>query len=58
VSQILNPIGNLPVTLSNVYAGTIKHFISLALKKLRKSINLGPVNPVNVENSPILHPET
>ena len=35
VSQIKKPIGNLPLTLSKVFAGTIKPFKNLALNTSR-----------------------
>jgi hypothetical protein len=47
VSQIKNPIGKSPLTLSKVSAGTTKKILSFARKKLRKSEKFGACRILN-----------
>ena len=51
VFQIKNPIGNLPLTLSKVSAGTIKSERSLGVKCFLNSMKAGPCRIFNFENS-------
>ena len=54
VSQILNPIGNSPFTLSKVFAGTIKIFSSFARKHFLYQEKFADCRIFKVENSAIL----
>ena len=49
VSQIKNPIGNLPFTLSKVLAGHKKPPFHLALKKFLNDLKLSPESILSLE---------
>jgi len=49
-------MGNVPLTLSNVSAGTRNPFKKVTLKDFLKSAKFGPTRDFNLENSHILHP--
>ncbi len=50
MSQIKKPIGNFPLTLSKVQAGTIKPFKNFALKYSLNLIKLVEFKYLRVEN--------
>ena len=51
------PIGNLPLTLSKVLAGTIKIFSSFARNSFLKSEKFGACRIFKVENSASFEPK-
>ncbi len=54
--RLKNPMGNSPLTLSKVFAGTRKAFSSLGRKAWRKEKKFFPSRIFEVENSAILTP--